>query len=66
VPILDDDSLARAGVNDFNGMCTGCHGAPGQDPEAMDQTSIQFAPSALYDRVSLGGFQECAASHDSY
>ncbi len=37
VPNLSDDVLARAGVNDFNSMCAGCHGAPGQDPEAMGQ-----------------------------
>ena len=37
VPDLSDDAMARAGVNDFNGMCAGCHGAPGRDPEAMGQ-----------------------------
>jgi mono/diheme cytochrome c family protein len=35
VPDLSDDALALAGVNDFNSMCAGCHGAPGQEPEAM-------------------------------
>jgi len=35
VPSLDDISMAQAGVNDFNGMCAGCHGAPGKEPEAM-------------------------------
>ena len=29
VPNLNDDSLVFAGVNDFNEMCLGCHGAPG-------------------------------------
>lgn len=35
VPDLSDDALALAGVNDFNSMCAGCHGAPGREPEAM-------------------------------
>ncbi|MCZ6640749.1 MAG: cytochrome c [Gammaproteobacteria bacterium] len=37
VPDLDDVALTLAGVNDFAGMCAGCHGAPGQEPEAMGQ-----------------------------
>jgi len=37
VPDLDNASLARAGINDFDAMCKGCHGAPGQEPEAMGQ-----------------------------
>lgn len=43
VPELTDD-LVSAGVNDFNGMCAGCHGAPGQDPEAMGQGLNPPAP----------------------
>ncbi|MEE8108379.1 MAG: c-type cytochrome [Gammaproteobacteria bacterium] len=35
VPDLEDQTLALAGIGDFDSMCTGCHGAPGQDPEAM-------------------------------
>ncbi len=45
VPDLDDESLALAGVNDFNEMCAGCHGAPGQDPEAMGQGLNPPAPN---------------------
>jgi len=37
VPDLMDEALVLAGVNDFSSMCAGCHGAPGQDPEAMGQ-----------------------------
>ena len=37
VPNLDDESLVHAGVNDFSSMCAGCHGAPGQQPEAVGQ-----------------------------
>ena len=35
VPSHKDDTLALAGIGDFDSMCTGCHGAPGRDPEAM-------------------------------
>ncbi len=44
VPNLEDEALQLAGVNDFNGMCAGCHGAPGQDPEAMGQGLNPPAP----------------------
>ena len=45
VPDLSDEALARAGVNDFNGMCAGCHGAPGRDPEAMGQGLNPLPPN---------------------
>jgi len=35
VPNLENETLALAGISDFDSMCTGCHGAPGRDPEAM-------------------------------
>lgn len=44
VPALDDDALILAGINDFNSMCAGCHGAPGKDPEAMGQGLNPPAP----------------------
>ncbi len=44
VPDLSNESLARAGINDFNAMCIGCHGAPGQAPEAMGQGLNPPAP----------------------
>ncbi len=44
VPDFDDEMLALAGVNDFNSMCKGCHGAPGQDAEEMGQGLNPPAP----------------------
>ncbi len=44
VPDLDDDALILAGVNDFDSMCTACHGAPGRDPEAVGQGLNPPAP----------------------
>ncbi len=37
VPNLEESALILAGINDFKGMCVGCHGAPGKDPDAMGQ-----------------------------
>lgn len=33
VPELTDDALRLAGINDFEAMCAGCHGAPGKERE---------------------------------
>ncbi|MCZ6687861.1 MAG: cytochrome c [Gammaproteobacteria bacterium] len=35
VPRHKDNTLALAGIGDFDSMCAACHGAPGRDPEAM-------------------------------
>lgn len=51
VPDLSDESLARAGVKDFDAMCTGCHGAPGKEPEAVGQGLNPPAPD-LADSVA--------------
>ena len=34
VPDLSDTALARAGINDFDAMCVGCHGTPDHDEPA--------------------------------
>ncbi len=44
VPELDDEALQLAGINDFDAMCAACHGAPGQDPQAMGQGLNPPAP----------------------
>ena len=51
VPDLDDVALTLAGVNDFAGMCAGCHGAPGQAPEAMGQ-GLNPPPPDLADSAA--------------
>lgn len=35
VPDLEDPALIKAGINDFDAMCGGCHGAPGRQPAAI-------------------------------
>ncbi len=79
VPDLDDDALALAGVNDFNSMCKGCHGAPGQDPEAMGQglnppapdlavSAANMTPAELFwvtkNGIKMTGMPAWGATHD--
>ncbi len=44
VPDLNGDSLVAAGINDFDTMCVGCHGAPGKPPAALGQGLNPSAP----------------------
>ena len=53
VPNLDDDALVLAGVNDFDSMCAGCHGAPGRNPEAMGQGLNPPAPDLAEEAAEL-------------
>jgi hypothetical protein len=53
VPELADESLVLAGINDFNSMCAGCHGAPGKDPEAMGQGLNPPAPDLVEEAAEL-------------
>ena len=79
VPVLSDDALVRAGVNDFDGMCAGCHGAPGQDPEAMGQglnppppdlaeSVSEMSPAELFwvtkNGIKMTGMPAWGATHD--
>jgi mono/diheme cytochrome c family protein len=53
VPDLADKSLALAGINDFNSMCIGCHGAPGIDPEAIGQGLNPPAPDLAEEAAEM-------------
>lgn len=53
VPDLADESLALAGINDFNSMCIGCHGAPGIAPEAMGQGLNPLAPDLAEEAAEM-------------
>ncbi len=79
VPNLNDDALALAGVNDFNGMCAGCHGAPGQTPDAMGQglnppppdlaeSALEMSPAELFwvtkHGIKMTGMPAWGATHD--
>jgi mono/diheme cytochrome c family protein len=79
VPNLEAEALQLAGVNDFNGMCAGCHGAPGQDPEAMGQglnppapdlaeSAKEMTPAELFwvtkNGIKMTGMPAWGATHD--
>jgi mono/diheme cytochrome c family protein len=53
VPDLDDESLVLAGINDFDSMCTSCHGAPGRGPEAVGQGLNPPAPDLAEEAAEL-------------
>lgn len=53
VPDLSDPNLALAGANDFASMCAGCHGAPGQSPEAVGQGLNPPAPDLAESAAHL-------------
>jgi mono/diheme cytochrome c family protein len=79
VPNLEAEALQLAGVTDFNGMCAGCHGAPGQDPEAMGQglnppapdlaeSAKEMTPAELFwvtkNGIKMTGMPAWGATHD--
>lgn len=53
VPDLDDEALVLAGINDFDSMCTSCHGAPGKGPEAVGQGLNPPAPDLAEEATEL-------------
>jgi len=53
VPDLDGEALILAGVNDYDSMCTGCHGAPGKDPDAAGQGLNPRPPDLAASAMAL-------------
>lgn len=53
VPELDDETLVLVGINDFDAMCTGCHGAPGKDPEPMGKGLNPPAPDLAEEAAEM-------------
>jgi mono/diheme cytochrome c family protein len=79
VPDLDSEDLVLAGINDFDSMCAGCHGAPGKDPEAMGQglnppapdlaeEAAEMSPAELFwvtrNGIRMTGMPAWGATHD--
>ncbi|NNE88796.1 MAG: cytochrome c [Silicimonas sp.] len=79
VPDLAADALALAGINDYQAMCAGCHGIPGQaasplarglNPPAPDlSVSAQsMSPAELFwvtkHGIKMTGMPAWGASHD--
>ncbi len=53
VPDLADAALIQAGINDFDSMCSGCHGAPGKSAGAMGQGLNPAAPDLAESAVDM-------------
>jgi len=53
VPDLGDEALVLAGINDFDSMCAGCHGAPGKMPKAMGQGLNPAAPDLAEEAAEM-------------
>ena len=79
MPNLNDDALVFAGANDFNSMCLGCHGAPGQPPKAMGlglnpsppdlaKSALEMSSAELFWVTKYGikmtGMPSWGATHD--
>lgn len=79
VPDLDDEALRIAGVNDFAAMCAGCHGAPGQKPEAaglglnppppdLVESAARMTPAELFwvtkNGIKMSGMPAWGVTHD--
>ena len=78
VPEFSDD-LKLAGANDFKAMCAGCHGAPGQEPQALGrglnpappdlaESAARMTPAELFwvptPGLRLTGMPAWGATHD--
>ena len=79
VPDLSDDQLVLAGINDFNSMCAGCHGAPGRNPEAMglglnppapdlSLAAVEMTPAEMFwvtkHGIKMTGMPSWGVTHD--
>lgn len=79
VPDLGDEALVLAGINDFNAMCAGCHGAPGVardaagqglNPPAPDlaEEAAELTPAELFwvtrNGIRMTGMPAWGATHD--
>ncbi len=79
VPDLSDAGLIQAGINDFDAMCSGCHGAPGKPAEAMGkglnpaapdlaESAQDMQPSELFwvtkHGIRMTGMPAWGATHD--
>ena len=79
VPDLTDSKLGLAGANDFKAMCAGCHGAPGQEPQALGrglnppppdlaESAAHMTPAELFwvtkHGIRMTGMPGWGATHD--
>jgi len=51
VPVLDDDSLIRAGAGNYDAMCTGCHLKPGLEKTEQSAGLYPAPPDLARNRI---------------
>ena len=79
VPELDGLAIIQAGVNDYESMCAGCHGAPGQSPEAvglglnppapdLSESATRLSPAELFwvtkNGIKMTGMPAWGETHE--
>ncbi len=79
VPDLEVEALVLAGINDFDSMCIGCHGAPGKSPAPVGQglnppapdlakSAVEMTPAELFwvtkHGIKMTGMPAWGATHD--
>jgi mono/diheme cytochrome c family protein len=60
VPSLDDEAMVRRGLEHYDGMCVGCHGAPGVAP-APPGKGLNPRPPALAKMGTMSTADEAEA-----
>lgn len=48
VPDLEDESLVRTGISDYDAMRAGCHGAPGRERNALGNGLMPRPPDLAH------------------
>ena len=79
VPPVDSEALVLAGANDYNSMCSSCHGVPGTSPEAVGrglnppppdlaEEAAAMSPAELFwltkNGIKMTGMPAWGATHD--
>lgn len=79
VPDLDDEALLLAGINDYEAMCVGCHGAPGKSPGPigrglnppapdLQKSATKMSTAELFwvtkNGIKMTGMPAWGATHD--
>ena len=79
VPNLDDETLMYGGINDYEAMCVGCHGAPGKSPGPiglglnppapdLQKSAQRMSPAELFwvtkHGIRMTGMPAWGATHD--
>lgn len=74
-PALESDELVKTGFNDYDSMCSGCHGTPGlkpaegfnPSPPALAEKTHELTPSEIFwiikNGIKMTGMPEFGSTH---